>query len=432
MTIEHREKIGLGTWDEDSRGSALNHVDGLGFDWHYNWSERPLWDVDTRPERSSFVAMLWDERDVTAEALQRVKDSGVTTLLGFNEPNHPGQANMTVDQALDLWPRLMATGLRLGSPAATQGGTLGEGSWLGRFMAGAEARGLRVDFVAVHYYSEDKDVGAFRAFLEAVHRQYGKPVWVTEWALADWDRPGRFSAAEQAAYARAAIEMMDDLAFVERHAWYSGYDGDEGLNAEVFRLDGALTPVGRAFRDLLDDTPDIVGTLRADVLVGGSAAEDLRGLNGADRLLAQGGDDLLDGGAGRDLVAGGGGDTVRGGGGDDSLSGSGGADALQAAGGRDRLDGGGGADRLWGGAGADLFVFAAGGDDDRILDFEDGVDRLALDDALWGGRAWTVSQVLARASVTEEGVLFDFGGGDRLRILGLDGIEALRDDLVVI
>ena len=119
MTIEHREKIGLGTWDKDSLGSALNDVDRAGFGWHYNWSERTLWDADATPEVSSYVAMIWDEQDVTAQALATAKASGATTLLGFNEPDHTGQANMSVEQALSLWPQLQATGMRLGSPAAT-------------------------------------------------------------------------------------------------------------------------------------------------------------------------------------------------------------------------------------------------------------------------------------------------------------------------
>jgi hypothetical protein len=203
MTIEHPEKIGLGTWDKDALGTALNDVDRVGFDWHYNWSERSLWDADATPELSSFVAMAWDEQDVTATGLAQIKASGATTLLGFNEPDHTGQANMSVAQALALWPQLQATGLRLGSPAATQHQTLGADSWLGRFMAGAQAQGLRVDFVAVHYYSQTGSVAEFKAYLEAVHAQYGKPVWVTEWALADWSNQGRFTAAQQAAFARA-------------------------------------------------------------------------------------------------------------------------------------------------------------------------------------------------------------------------------------
>lgn len=116
-------------------------------------------------------------------------------------------------------------------------------------MAAAEDKGLRVDFIAVHYYSKDKDVEAFKRWLEAVHRQYQRPVWVTEWALADWDNPSRFSVDEQAAFARAGAEMMDGLAFVEKHAWFAAYEGGDGwhLISGVFDARGRLTKVGRMF-----------------------------------------------------------------------------------------------------------------------------------------------------------------------------------------
>jgi hypothetical protein len=44
--------------------------------------------------------MIWDEQDVNSTALAQAKASGATTLLGFNEPDHTGQANMSVEQAL--------------------------------------------------------------------------------------------------------------------------------------------------------------------------------------------------------------------------------------------------------------------------------------------------------------------------------------------
>ncbi|HEX2552761.1 MAG TPA: glycosyl hydrolase [Microvirga sp.] len=325
MTIEHPEKIGLGTWDKDALGTALNDVDRVGFDWHYNWSERTLWDADATPEASSFVAMAWDEQDVTSTALALIKASGATTLLGFNEPDHSHQANMSVEQALKLWPQLQATGLRLGSPAATQHQTLGPDSWLGRFMAGAEKLGLRVDFIAVHYYSEDGDVGAFKAYLEAVHQQYGKPVWVTEWALADWSNQGRFTAAQQAAFARAGTEMMDDLPFVERQAWFAAYEGGDGWNLRSGLIDasGQLTVVGQTFAELVNPASDapvvtapvvttptvdealtLVGTSGADTLVGKGGSDTLKGMAGADKLSGGAGSDILVGGQGKDYLTG--------------------------------------------------------------------------------------------------------------------------------
>src|SRR5262249_35947653 len=92
--------------------------------------------------------------------LELAKKSG-SVLLGFNEPDHPQQANMTVQQALELWPHLTATGMRVGSPATAADPSL-SGSWLEKFMDGAKARGYRVDFVCVHWYGEKFDTDGGR------------------------------------------------------------------------------------------------------------------------------------------------------------------------------------------------------------------------------------------------------------------------------
>lgn len=61
-------------------------------------------------------------------------------MLGFNEPDWPGQSDMPVSKALSLWPRLQATGPQLGSPAVAANGATA-GGWLDQFMTGAKADG---------------------------------------------------------------------------------------------------------------------------------------------------------------------------------------------------------------------------------------------------------------------------------------------------
>ena len=162
-SIDHPEKIGISLWDKDDQGTALNDVDRVNFNWYYNWDFRALWDADATPERTHHVPMIWDETFATEQILAQIKASGATTLLGFNEPDDLRQANMSVEQAIALWPLLQATGLRLGSPATTKNGALGSDSWLGRFMAEADKQGLQVDFISVHYSSTDGYVNAFKA-----------------------------------------------------------------------------------------------------------------------------------------------------------------------------------------------------------------------------------------------------------------------------
>ncbi len=44
--------------------------------------------------------------------------------------------------------------------------------------------------------------------------------------------------------------MMDDLDFVERHAWFAAFEFGSGfLNSKAVAADGSLTEVGRAIAE---------------------------------------------------------------------------------------------------------------------------------------------------------------------------------------
>ncbi|MCB1334960.1 MAG: hypothetical protein KDK26_15260 [Roseivivax sp.] len=62
--------------------------------------------------------------------------------------------------------------------------------------------------------------------------------------------------------------------------------------------------------------------------------------------------------------------------GNDWLKGEAGNDWLRGGSGADSLFGGLGEDTLEGGEGADTYVFQQGGDEDIVLGFEDGTDRM--------------------------------------------------------
>lgn len=247
------QKAGIGVW-ENPRHTMLEWIErtpALG--WYYNWRTDQIWHEGGQSRAVEFVPMIHGADDV-GKSIQ--SDTRVRTLLGFNEPDGPGshQSGLSPEKAAELWPQLEARGLRLGSPATTQRGTLGSGSWQRRFMGLAEARGLRVDFMAVHYYSSNGDVGDFKAWLEAVYAEYGRPIWVTEFAYIDWNRPSSASHDRNAAFAEAAIAMMQGLPFVERHAWFAANPYPwQGTTPAVNLMDNdlRLTLVGEAFERAL-------------------------------------------------------------------------------------------------------------------------------------------------------------------------------------
>ncbi|MCP2257219.1 Glycosyl hydrolase catalytic core [Streptoalloteichus tenebrarius] len=190
--------------------------------WFYTWTSHTR--GITAPSGVEFVPMIWGPSSVTDTDLNRAKASG-TTLLGFNEPDLASQANISVERALDLWPRLQATGMRLGAPAVASGGAR-PGGWLDRFMSGAAARGYRVDFIPLHWYGRDFSgaaVGHLRSYLQAVYDRYRKPIWLTEYGLIDFSGPTpRYpSEREQVDFVRNSTAMLRSLPFVERFAWFT-------------------------------------------------------------------------------------------------------------------------------------------------------------------------------------------------------------------
>jgi hypothetical protein len=196
--------------------------------------------------------MIWGADMVRRPALDEAEARG-DTLLGFNEPDVADQSNLTVEQALDLWPQLLGTGRRLGSPAPSKDAAT-PGGWLDRFMAGAAQRHYRVDFIALHWYGADSAgaVGALAAYLEAVHDRYHLPIWLTEFALADFSRgladAHYASRAEQAAFAAAAVPVLEGLPYLERYAWFALSDSGSDFQTGLYDAAGRSTVVGAAYR----------------------------------------------------------------------------------------------------------------------------------------------------------------------------------------
>jgi hypothetical protein len=220
-----------------------------GAGWYYTWSTAHP--GITASGGADFVPMIWGAKSVTPQALAEAKAAG-PYLLGFNEPDMSAQSNMTVEQALGLWPKLQATGATLGSPAVAYGGDRA-GGWLDRFMSGAKERGYRVDFIALHWYGGDfrtaSAVEQLRGYLSAVYARYHKPIWLTEFALIDFSQGTRYPTdTEQAAFLTAATKMLAGLPYVRRYAWFGLGTDDAGPGTTLFRSGSTLTAEGEAFR----------------------------------------------------------------------------------------------------------------------------------------------------------------------------------------
>lgn len=229
---------GVGTWDLAQGQKAMKDS---GSCWFYTWSPKDWFGA---PAGIEFVPMIWSGKDMGE--IGEVKGS---TLLGFNEPDLAGQANMSVEQALDLWPQLMNTGMRLGSPSPAWGGDAA-GGWLDRFMKGAADRKYRVDFITVHFYTANFDtaqaVNELRTYLTKVYARFHKPIWLTEFALINHDGMIYPPEWQTAAFVKAATNMLEGLPYLERYAWFA-MPNTRGNGTGLYNDQGDPTPAGREF-----------------------------------------------------------------------------------------------------------------------------------------------------------------------------------------
>lgn len=224
-------------------------VKAVGARWLYNWNLVPPENLAAGVE---FVPMVYQGRAGVDEAAARVKirakSHGHRELLGFNEPDAKSQGNTSVEKALAEWPKLEATGLRLGSPSCVHP----DNEWMTAFMKGVDQRGLRVDFVCMHSYA-GPGADSLVKRIEQVHALYKRPIWITEFAVADWEAksPGenRYKPERIADFVAKLLPRLEAMDCVERYCWFhGGVSGNALATSQLFNPDGSLTVVGKAYQ----------------------------------------------------------------------------------------------------------------------------------------------------------------------------------------
>jgi hypothetical protein len=229
---------------------ALHQIQALNASWYYSWGS--TYTVTTNP---GFVPMVWSgkaliKNNSVGDVIRQLPVTRTKNLLGFNEPDYSSQANMSVDEAIRLWPQLQSTGLRLGSPCTVSPTS----PWLDKFMTKAARANLRVDFMTMHSYGWP-NAESFLSKVRNLHDKYERPVWVTEFSVADWSatpsRPSRHTRTEVHSFMRATVAGMRAMPFVERFAWYAREPSDPALGpSALYQTNGQLTAAGRIYATL--------------------------------------------------------------------------------------------------------------------------------------------------------------------------------------
>ncbi len=249
--FKHDVKKGLCITTHQQGYNWAESLKRVNVSWHYSWGSKLM---PNEPKNVEFVPMIWQAKgdfsnlDRTINYLEPLVEKGeVHDLLGFNEPDGLKQGNMSVTEAIAAWPKLMQLGVPLGSPACVHP----DNEWMKEFMAQAQLKHYRVDFVTVHWYGGPNAKG-FVDYLKKIHEMYHKPIWITEFAVADWKAKtvadNKYSPNQVLVFMKELLPELNKLSFLKRYAWYSAKTSSAkvGISA-LFNADGSLTKLGEYY-----------------------------------------------------------------------------------------------------------------------------------------------------------------------------------------
>ncbi|MFC3569373.1 glycosyl hydrolase [Paracoccus sp. TOH] len=217
----------------------------LGCDWYYNWSLSPHPDIDI-----PFAPMVWGWNPKRTPQRLRLLDRRAPILFGFNEPDGRNQANLSVPEALDAWPKFQDRADEIVSPSCVNS----RGRWMTNFMLQAERRRLKIDSIGFHSYSAP-NLEQVVERLEDTWRLYGRPIWVTEIGVADWRsaqgrKRNRYGVEESLRFMTDILAYMDRTPWIRGYCWFSGGtfgDGRSLSTSAFFDGSGRPSPVFRLY-----------------------------------------------------------------------------------------------------------------------------------------------------------------------------------------
>lgn len=257
-------KKGIGYGDKTAADVAK--IQSLKVDWWYNWGQKRV--LGTKDNLPEFVPMLYSNSqarlDTFAADIKALKDESprtVTAILGPNEPDWGDPDKMSPLDVLNLWVYIQDNGyaLRKGSPANVSTRTV----WMDRFMGAQKAldqgqeswqRNFEVNFVATHIYQQPH-VGTWLTKVDELWEKFGKPVWVTETCVHDFDAsatvPNKYSRQSVNDFILGIWEGAASRPWLERIAWHTRPIEDPvGTTGALFNTDGSLTSTGSLWASL--------------------------------------------------------------------------------------------------------------------------------------------------------------------------------------
>ena len=184
-----------------------------------------------------------------------------------NEPrNESDHGTWTMEQILNNWEDLMATGMRLCTPSSWDGSDYGNATgFLADFINEIDSRGWRVDIIDLHGYWNE---GSFTYNVNNWAQTFKRPVWITEWVwgaswsggsgifkeASSWDNPTDEDLQKNKTVVSRILDNLNSNNACERYFYWNGE-----RNCSKILRDNNLTPAGEYFATMKTNGPGYTG-----------------------------------------------------------------------------------------------------------------------------------------------------------------------------
>lgn len=236
----HRKRSSSG-----KKGAAYNDISLVsivagngGVTWAYNWDMRP---GGSLPPNVEYVPMLWGAESTSgwSSAVDSALSSGSQYLLGFNEPDHPEQANMSPEDAASAYKQYMtpyADRAKLVSPAITNSNNPGQGlDWMRTFLQACTD--CQQSVMAIHWYGGADGADDFKQHvtqcIDLANQNGMNEVWITEFAATG-------DANSQVQFLQDVIPWLESQQGVGRYAYFMVSQG-------LLVSGNSLSSIGQAY-----------------------------------------------------------------------------------------------------------------------------------------------------------------------------------------
>ena len=171
-------------------GSWGNYPVTFDANWTYGWWYGPNpnapgvnyypMDPDSWYRGSTLAGNLWSLQPGWRTANYSL------SVMGFNEPDQVGQANLDATNGAIYWMNDQNLDLPLVAPAAADV----NGAWNKIFFGYITNWGCRADYLPAHEYPGNNSSGSSSIWINPIqtaYNMYGIPMWLTEFSIVDWN-----------------------------------------------------------------------------------------------------------------------------------------------------------------------------------------------------------------------------------------------------